>query len=76
MFHLSSLLDRNEYTELGIKYKPINLGQGFSDGPVPQYIIDALAATLNNPNYLLNQYTRGFVSNLLPNHSLIRTKLQ
>lgn len=46
-------------------YKPINLGQGFSDAPVPQYIVDALTTTLNNPNYLLHQYTRGFVSNLL-----------
>lgn len=45
-----------------MKYQPINLGQGFTDYPVPQYITDALAATANSPNCLLNQYTRGFVS--------------
>lgn len=43
-------------------YQPLNLGQGFADYPVPKYITDALAATANNPNCLLNQYTRGFVS--------------
>lgn len=48
-----------------MRYNSINLGQGYSDAPVPQYIVDALTTTLNNPNYLLNQYTRGFVSSLL-----------
>lgn len=43
-------------------YQPLNLGQGFADYPVPKYITDALSATANNPNCLLNQYTRGFVS--------------
>lgn len=47
---------------LAMKYQPLNLGQGFSDYPVPKYITDALAATANSPNCLLNQYTRGFVS--------------
>lgn len=46
-----------------MKYQPLNLGQGFADYPVPQYITDALAATANSSNCLLNQYTRGFVSN-------------
>lgn len=50
----------NEYVQLFMKYQPINLGQGFTDYPVPQYITDALAATANSPNCLLNQYTRGF----------------
>lgn len=45
-----------------MKYQPLNLGQGFTDYPVPQYITDALASTANSPNCLLNQYTRGFVS--------------
>ncbi|XP_031632679.1 kynurenine--oxoglutarate transaminase 3-like [Contarinia nasturtii] len=50
----------NEYIQLFLKYQPLNLGQGFTDYPVPQYITDALAATANSPNCLLNQYTRGF----------------
>lgn len=45
-----------------MQYQPLNLGQGFTDYPVPQYITDALAATAKNVNPLLNQYTRGFVS--------------
>lgn len=44
-----------------MKYQPVNLGQGFTDYPVPQYITDALATTANSSNCLLNQYTRGFV---------------
>ncbi|XP_055310048.1 kynurenine aminotransferase-like [Sitodiplosis mosellana] len=50
----------NEYIQLFMKYQPMNLGQGFTDYPVPQYITDALTATANSPNCLLNQYTRGF----------------
>lgn len=53
---------RNEYIQLAMKYQPLNLGQGFTDYPVPKYITDALAATANSSNCLLNQYTRGFVS--------------
>lgn len=44
-----------------MEYQPLNLGQGFTDYPVPQYITDALAAATKNANPLLNQYTRGFV---------------
>lgn len=57
-----NLFIRNEYITLAMTYQPLNLGQGFADYPVPQYITDALASTANNPNCLLNQYTRGFVS--------------
>lgn len=49
-----------EYIQLALQYKPLNLGQGFSDYPVPSYITDALAASATNANPLLNQYTRGF----------------
>lgn len=62
IFSFVNLFIRNEYITLAMKYQPLNLGQGFADYPVPQYITDALAATANNPNCLLNQYTRGFVS--------------
>lgn len=46
--------------QLAAKYQPINLGQGFTDYPVPQYITDALATAAKSPNPLLNQSTRGF----------------
>lgn len=48
--------------QLAAQYQPINLGQGFTDYPVPQYITDALATAAKSPNPLLNQSTRGFVS--------------
>lgn len=49
-----------EYIQLASEYKPLNLGQGFTDYPVPEFIRKALedAATSSNP--LMNQYTRGF----------------
>jgi len=50
----------NEYIKLAMEYQPLNLGQGFTDYPVPQYITDALSAATKNANPLLNQYTRGF----------------
>lgn len=53
---------RNEYAQLLMKYQPLNLGHGCTDYAVPKYITDALAATANSTNYMLNQYTRGFVS--------------
>lgn len=59
-----SFFYRNEYSHLAQQYQPLNLGQGFSDYPVPKYITDALAATASGPNPLLNQYTRGFVSEI------------
>lgn len=55
-------IDRNEYMALNLTYNPLDLGQGFPDYPVPKYITNALESTANNPDHLLNQYTRGFVS--------------
>lgn len=55
---------------LNLTYHPLNLGQGFQDYPVPKYITDALASTANSPNCLMNQYTRGFVSNFLQSFQL------
>lgn len=51
----------SEFTALDKKYNPVNMGQGFSDAPPPQFVHDALNATINNPNYLLNQYARAAV---------------
>lgn len=53
--------NRSEFTALDKKYNPVNMGQGFSDAPPPQFVRDALNATINNPNYLLNQYARAAV---------------
>lgn len=58
---LLSHANRNEYTALGIKYKPLSLAHGFPDFLGPKYITDALINAASNPDYLLNQYTRGFV---------------
>lgn len=44
--------------ELYIKYKPVNLGQGYSDYPTDEYITNALAVATNSPNCMLNQYAR------------------
>ncbi|XP_076302425.1 kynurenine aminotransferase-like [Lasioglossum baleicum] len=49
-----------EYTQLALKYKPLNLGQGFPDFYAPENITKALAAVTTSNNPLLNQYTRGF----------------
>lgn len=49
-----------EYIQLASEYKPLNLGQGFTDYAVPAFIRDALAEAATSPNVLMNQYTRGF----------------
>ncbi|CAH1175648.1 unnamed protein product [Phaedon cochleariae] len=49
-----------EYIQMAIDHKPLNLGQGFPDFPPPQYILDTLRDIASGPNYMLNQYTRGF----------------
>ncbi|XP_011135040.1 kynurenine--oxoglutarate transaminase 3 isoform X2 [Harpegnathos saltator] len=49
-----------EYIQLALQYKPLNLGQGFPDYYAPKNVTDALVATANSDNPLLQQYTRGF----------------
>lgn len=49
-----------EYIQLASQYKPLNLGQGFTDYPVPEFIRKALADAATSPNPLMNQYTRGY----------------
>ena len=53
---------RVEYIQLALKYKPLNLGQGFPDFYAPPNVTKALANAVTSENPLLNQYTRGFVS--------------
>lgn len=57
-----SSFNRNEYNSLHEKYRPLNLGHGFTDYEVPKHITDALIAVTEDPDYFLNQYARGFVS--------------
>ncbi|OAD57335.1 Kynurenine--oxoglutarate transaminase 3 [Eufriesea mexicana] len=49
-----------EYSQLALKYKPLNLGQGFPDFSAPENITKALTNVTTSNNPLLNQYTRGF----------------
>ncbi|KOC59587.1 Kynurenine--oxoglutarate transaminase 3 [Habropoda laboriosa] len=49
-----------EYIQLALKYKPLNLGQGFPDFHAPENVTEALASVTTSDNPLLNQYTRGF----------------
>nr|XP_023012542.1 acyl-coenzyme A thioesterase 13-like [Leptinotarsa decemlineata] len=46
---------------MAIDYKPLNLGQGFPDYPPPQYIMDTLSNVAVGEDYMLHQYTRGFL---------------
>lgn len=55
---------RTQYGDLYLKYRPINLGQGYSDYPTSPYITDALAAAAKSSDCLLNQYTREAVSRI------------
>jgi hypothetical protein len=49
---------------LALDHKPLNLGQGFPDFAAPGHVTQALADAATSQNVLLNQYTRGFVSQL------------
>ncbi|UJR30164.1 hypothetical protein I4U23_017704 [Adineta vaga] len=49
-----------EFAALAVEHKAVNVGQGFIDYAPPQYLIDFYKETLNDPNILLHQYTRGF----------------
>lgn len=53
---------RVEYIALSLKYKPLNLGQGFPDFHAPENVRKALSNVVVGENPLINQYTRGFVS--------------
>ena len=56
------LFFRIEFAALAVEHKAVNVGQGFIDYEPPQYLIDFWKETVNDPNILLHQYTRGFVS--------------
>lgn len=46
-----------EFVQLAIEHKPLNLGAGFTDYPIPRHITEALL-TSSDGNPLLNQYSR------------------
>ena len=48
-----------EFIQLALEYKPLNLGQGFPDDLVPEYVSEALSDATREGG-VLNQYTRGF----------------
>ena len=50
-----------EFIQLALEHKPLNLGQGFPDDLVPDYVLNTLSEVVKEPSNL-NQYTRGFVS--------------
>lgn len=53
---------RIEFSALAVEHKAVNIGQGFIDYEPPHYLIDFYKEVINDPNVLLHQYTRGFVS--------------
>ena len=55
-------LERNvwvEFIALALEHKPLNLGQGFPDDLVPEYVTKTLTEVVEEDPVLINQYTRG-----------------
>lgn len=52
----------NEFIALALEEKPLNLGQGLPDyvEAVPDHVKQNLVKAVAGPNFMLNQYTRGF----------------
>ena len=50
-----------EFIQLALEHKPLNLGQGFPDDLVPEYVLNTLSDVVKD-SVFMNQYTRGFVS--------------
>ncbi|EDV22343.1 uncharacterized protein TRIADDRAFT_28708, partial [Trichoplax adhaerens] len=50
--------DRVEFSGLAREYNPVNLGQGFPDLPVPNFLKEAMITAVTS-NDVLHQYTRG-----------------
>lgn len=52
----------NEFIQLALDEKPMNLGQGLPDyvEAVPDHVKQNLVKAVAGPNFMLNQYTRGF----------------
>lgn len=52
----------NEFIQLALEEKPLNLGQGLPDyvEAAPDHVKTNLVKAVAGPNYMLNQYTRGY----------------
>lgn len=52
----------NEFIQLALEEKPLNLGQGLPDyvEAAPDHVKQNLVKAVAGPNFMLNQYTRGF----------------
>ena len=53
---------RVEFIQLAQEQQPLNLGQGFPDYGCPKHVTEGLAELARDPNLLLHQYSRGYVS--------------
>ena len=51
---------RVDFVKIALEYQPLNLGQGLPDDLVPNYVVESLGEVVKDPNYALQQYTRGF----------------
>ena len=49
-----------DFVKIALEYQPLNLGQGLPDDLVPNYVVESLGEVVKDPNYALQQYTRGF----------------
>jgi len=49
-----------EFIQLAKDYQPLNLGQGFPDDLVPNFVLDCLVETVKDDNKMIHQYTRAF----------------
>jgi len=49
-----------DFVKIALEYQPLNLGQGLPDDLVPNYVVESLGEVVKDPNYVLQQYTRGF----------------
>ena len=61
IIHLLLFFSRVEFIQLALETKPLNLGQGFPDDLIPDYVPKSLSEVAQD-SILNNQYTRGFVS--------------
>jgi len=49
-----------EFIQLAKDYQPLNLGQGFPDDLVPDFVLDCLRDAIADNNIMMHQYARAF----------------
>ena len=50
-----------EFIQLARQYQPLNLGQGFPDDLVPEFVLECLKDVTSEDNPMVHQYARAFV---------------